>query len=257
MRGITKRKAPAIANAPACKACNRPSPRNPPGDGRRRSLLRPRLDPRLLCQRLHPIRHARQGPMALSTSPMISSRPCYAPPSPWRSATEVPSCRTWPRPCEARSLATGRCIGWSHRRSGNTTTRRSCRHLRGGDGDSNSRAIGRGRSLHCPDPDRRGPAHAAAQDRRLPVRLPRVGRLLRADQRPGAGCRAQRSVSVCRTGCSAAPTRQLSTIKLVRPSGREDLAEMAVTTGPREPAPVEPVYCAPKASEICIDARRR
>jgi hypothetical protein len=35
------------------------------------------------------------------------------------------------------------------------------------------------------------------------------------------------------------------------------LAEMAVTTGPREPAPVEPVYCAPKASEICIDARRR
>src|SRR6202035_3032269 len=41
---------------------------------------------------------------------------------------------------------------------------------------------------------------------------------------------------------------QLSTNKLVRPSGREDLAEMVVATGSRESAPLEPIHCAPKAS---------
>src|SRR5450759_1013257 len=41
---------------------------------------------------------------------------------------------------------------------------------------------------------------------------------------------------------------QLSTNKLVRPSGREDLAEMAVAAGSPEPAPMEPLRCAPKAS---------
>src|SRR5262249_30606721 len=40
--------------------------------------------------------------------------------------------------------------------------------------------------------------------------------------------------------------RQLSTIKLVRPSGREDLGEMAVTAGSREPVLLAPVHCAPK-----------
>ena len=41
---------------------------------------------------------------------------------------------------------------------------------------------------------------------------------------------------------------QLSTNKLVRLSGREDLAEMAVAAGSQEPAPLEPVHCTPKAS---------
>ena len=41
---------------------------------------------------------------------------------------------------------------------------------------------------------------------------------------------------------------QLSTAKLVRPSGREDLAEMVVAAGSRESAPLEPIHCAPKAS---------
>src|SRR5262249_29140913 len=41
--------------------------------------------------------------------------------------------------------------------------------------------------------------------------------------------------------------RQLSTIKLVRPSGREDLGEMAVTSGSRKPVLLAPVHCAPKA----------
>src|SRR5437016_399949 len=41
--------------------------------------------------------------------------------------------------------------------------------------------------------------------------------------------------------------RQLSTIKLVRPSGREDLGEMAVTAGSRKPVLLAPVHCAPKA----------
>src|SRR5262249_54362654 len=37
------------------------------------------------------------------------------------------------------------------------------------------------------------------------------------------------------------------TIKLVRPSGREDLGEMAVTAGSRKPVLLAPVHCAPKA----------
>jgi group II intron reverse transcriptase/maturase len=41
---------------------------------------------------------------------------------------------------------------------------------------------------------------------------------------------------------------QLSTTKLVRPSGREDLAEMVVAAGSRESAPLGPIHCAPKAS---------
>src|SRR5450759_4906785 len=41
---------------------------------------------------------------------------------------------------------------------------------------------------------------------------------------------------------------QLSTNKLVRLSGREDLAEMAVAAGSPEPAPMEPLRCAPKTS---------
>src|ERR1700738_3764560 len=41
---------------------------------------------------------------------------------------------------------------------------------------------------------------------------------------------------------------QLSTNKMVRPSGREDLAEMVVAAGSRESAPSEPIRCAPKAS---------
>jgi group II intron reverse transcriptase/maturase len=41
---------------------------------------------------------------------------------------------------------------------------------------------------------------------------------------------------------------QLSTNKLVRPSGREDLAEMVVAAGSRESAPLGPIHCAPKAS---------
>src|SRR4029450_13320648 len=40
---------------------------------------------------------------------------------------------------------------------------------------------------------------------------------------------------------------QLSTIKLVRPSGREDLGEMAVTAGSRKPGVLGPGHCAPKA----------
>src|SRR5260370_28433921 len=35
--------------------------------------------------------------------------------------------------------------------------------------------------------------------------------------------------------------------KLVRPSGREDLGEMAVTAGSRKPVLLAPVHCAPKA----------
>src|SRR5580704_10066300 len=35
---------------------------------------------------------------------------------------------------------------------------------------------------------------------------------------------------------------------MVRPSGREDLAEMVVAAGLRESAPLEPIHCAPKAS---------
>src|SRR6202049_638270 len=35
---------------------------------------------------------------------------------------------------------------------------------------------------------------------------------------------------------------------MVRPSGREDLAEMVVAAGSRESAPLEPIRCAPKAS---------
>src|SRR6202030_4121695 len=35
---------------------------------------------------------------------------------------------------------------------------------------------------------------------------------------------------------------------MVRPSGREDLAEMVVAAGSRESAPLEPIHCAPKAS---------
>ena len=41
---------------------------------------------------------------------------------------------------------------------------------------------------------------------------------------------------------------QLSTNRLVRPSGREDLAEMVVAAGSRESAPLEPIHCASKAS---------
>src|ERR1700738_2711894 len=41
---------------------------------------------------------------------------------------------------------------------------------------------------------------------------------------------------------------QFSTNKLVRLSGREDLAEMVVAAGSREPAPLEPIHSAPKAS---------
>ena len=41
---------------------------------------------------------------------------------------------------------------------------------------------------------------------------------------------------------------QLSTTKLVRPSGREDLAEMAVAAGSQGSVPLEPVHCTPKAS---------
>ncbi len=41
---------------------------------------------------------------------------------------------------------------------------------------------------------------------------------------------------------------QLSTNKLVRLSGREDLAEMVVAAGSPEPAPMEPFRCAPKTS---------
>src|SRR5262249_26940900 len=47
--------------------------------------------------------------------------------------------------------------------------------------------------------------------------------------------------------CLLRHTRQLSTIKLVRPSGREDLGEMAVTAGSRKPVLLAPVHCAPKA----------
>src|SRR5215831_8884745 len=41
--------------------------------------------------------------------------------------------------------------------------------------------------------------------------------------------------------------RQLSTTKLVRLPSREDLAEMAVAAGSREPAPLAPVHCTPQA----------
>src|ERR1700738_2184327 len=41
---------------------------------------------------------------------------------------------------------------------------------------------------------------------------------------------------------------QHTTNKLVRLSGREDLAEMVVAAGSRESAPLEPIHCAPKAS---------
>src|SRR5580704_13945586 len=41
---------------------------------------------------------------------------------------------------------------------------------------------------------------------------------------------------------------QLSTNTLVRPSGREDLAKVAVAAGSREPAPLEPVHGTPKAA---------
>src|ERR1700687_5360348 len=41
---------------------------------------------------------------------------------------------------------------------------------------------------------------------------------------------------------------QLSTNKLVRLSGRADLAEMVVAAGSREAAPLEPIHRAPKAS---------
>src|ERR1700687_4446935 len=41
---------------------------------------------------------------------------------------------------------------------------------------------------------------------------------------------------------------QLSTNKLVRLSGRADLAEMVVAAGSRESAPLEPIHRAPKAS---------
>ncbi|MGH8526921.1 MAG: hypothetical protein ACREXY_22750, partial [Gammaproteobacteria bacterium] len=47
--------------------------------------------------------------------------------------------------------------------------------------------------------------------------------------------------------CLLRHNRQLSTIKLVRPSGREDLGEMAVTAGSRKPVLLAPVHCAPKA----------
>src|ERR1039458_6776390 len=40
---------------------------------------------------------------------------------------------------------------------------------------------------------------------------------------------------------------QLSTNKLVRPSGRDDLAEMAVAAGSQESVPQEPVLCTPTA----------
>src|SRR5262249_51563024 len=40
---------------------------------------------------------------------------------------------------------------------------------------------------------------------------------------------------------------QLSTTKLVRLPSREDLAEMAVAAGSREPAPLAPVHCTPQA----------
>src|SRR5262245_22721847 len=48
--------------------------------------------------------------------------------------------------------------------------------------------------------------------------------------------------------CLLRYNRQLSTNKLVRPPGREDLAEMAVSAGSWESAPLEPVHCAPKVS---------
>src|SRR5262249_49413486 len=41
--------------------------------------------------------------------------------------------------------------------------------------------------------------------------------------------------------------RQLSTTKLVRLPSREDLAEMAVAAGSREPAPLAPGHCTPQA----------
>src|SRR5437870_1134080 len=47
--------------------------------------------------------------------------------------------------------------------------------------------------------------------------------------------------------CLLRHNRQLSTIKLVRPSAREDLGEMAVTAGSRKPVLLAPVHCAPKA----------
>ena len=100
----------------------------------------PRLNPRRPYRRPRLIRHRHRCPIARSASPMTNSPPCSAPPSPWRSATAVPSCRTSPRPCKAKSSATGRCTGWSHRCSGGTTTRRPWAPSRDGDVNSNSRA---------------------------------------------------------------------------------------------------------------------
>jgi hypothetical protein len=60
---------------------------------------------------------------ARSTSPRTSSPPCYAPPSPWPSAIGAPSWKMWPRPFKAKSSATERCTGQSHRCSGATTIR--------------------------------------------------------------------------------------------------------------------------------------
>src|SRR5215471_15511483 len=47
--------------------------------------------------------------------------------------------------------------------------------------------------------------------------------------------------------CLLRHNRQLSTTKLVRLPSREDLAEMAVAAGSREPAPLAPVHCTPQA----------
>jgi hypothetical protein len=104
------------------------------------TVAAPRLDPRPPCRQTRQIRRPRQDPTVPSASPMISSPPCYAPPSPWRSATGVPSCKTWPRPFKAKSSATERCTGQSHKCSGATTIRRSLVPSRGGDVNFDSRA---------------------------------------------------------------------------------------------------------------------